>query len=198
MFTNFVTAIGSGTAVTLALFYVMNLLISIQPQALVEPRERTPLVWVHVKKPDDPPRTDDLRPDPKTFEPPELPRTELTSDPGERITVMKPRTALPPVNEFTGSGPILHDGPPIALVRVSPTYPARAQQAGLEGWVLVRFDVLPTGAVTNVTVVESSNRMFEAAARRAAERFRYKARVIDGVAQMTTGVQNLFRFRIEQ
>ena len=33
MFANFATAISTSTAVTLALFYIMNMLIHIQPQA---------------------------------------------------------------------------------------------------------------------------------------------------------------------
>ncbi|MGI9264541.1 MAG: TonB family protein [Gammaproteobacteria bacterium] len=197
MFTNFATAISSGTAVTLGLFYIMNLLIVIQPQALVEPRDPMELNWVRLARPEPPPRTNDARLDPKTFEPPELTRTDPTGDPGEQITVRKPRTAPPPVNEFTGTGPIIQDGPLVALVRVSPTYPARAQQSGLEGWVLVEFDVLASGAVANVIVIDSSNRMFDNAARKAAERFRFKPRVIEGVAQVTTGIQNLFTFRME-
>jgi hypothetical protein len=39
--------------------------------------------------------------------------------------------------------------------------------------------------------------MFETAARRAAERFRFKAQVVDGVPIETTGMQNLFTFRME-
>jgi len=197
MFTNFATAISSGTAVTLALFYIMNLLVTLQPQAMVEPRDRMQLEWVRLARPEPPPKTIDPRLDPKTFEPPELPRTDPTGDAGEQMAIRKPRTAPPPVNEYTGTGLIIQDGPLVALVRVSPTYPARAQQAGLEGWVLVEFDVLASGAVANVIVIDSSNRMFDNAARKAAERFRFKPRVIEGVAQVTTGMQNLFTFQME-
>ena len=197
MFANFATAISTSTAVTLALFYLMNLLVTIQPQALVEPRPRMDLKWVRIAEPERPPETIDQRPDPKTFEPPQPPTTETPGDPGERIIVRKPKAAPAPVNEFSGSGLVLHDGPLVALVRVSPTYPARAEQMGLEGWVLVQFDVLANGTVANVTIVDSSHSVFEKAARRAAERFRFKAKVIDGVPIETTGVQNLFTFRME-
>jgi protein TonB len=91
----------------------------------------------------------------------------------------------------------MQDGPPVALVRVSPTYPARAQQAGLEGWVLVQFDVSATGTVTNIRIIESSAAVFENSARRAAARFRFKPRVVDGIALETRGIQNLFRFDME-
>jgi protein TonB len=113
------------------------------------------------------------------------------------MAVSKPRGLALPVEQFHGSGPIIQDGPLVALVRVSPTYPSRAQQSGLEGWVLVEFDVLPSGVVANVRILDSSDRIFENAARNAAERFRFKPRIIGGVAQETNGVQNLFRFQMQ-
>jgi protein TonB len=68
---------------------------------------------------------------------------------------------------------------------------------GIEGWVTVQFDVLPDGTVGNVTVIESSNRSFERSAIQAAGRFRFKARVVDGVPQTSTGVQYRFRFELD-
>jgi protein TonB len=197
MFANFATAITSSTAVTLALLYVMNLLIGIQPQALVEPRERTKLDWIHVPDPEEPPETIKQKLKRETFEPPVPPITEMTGDPETGPGYSVPPAPPPPVGKYNGPGTLIQDGPLVALVRVSPTYPARAQQSGLEGWVLVQFDVLATGTVANIRVVESSATIFEDAARRAAARFRYKPRVIDGVAIETSGIQNLFSFHME-
>jgi protein TonB len=196
MFANFATAISTSTAVTLALFYLMNLLVTIQPQALADPRDPMELKWVRVPPPEPPPKTIDEIPERKTFEPPRTPTTP-SGDPGERIAVSKPKATATPVKEFSGTGLAIQDGPLVALVRVSPTYPARAQQMGLEGWVLVQFDVLANGTVANVTVVDSSHSIFETAARRAAERFRFKAQVVDGMPIETTGMQNLFTFRMD-
>jgi len=39
--------------------------------------------------------------------------------------------------------------------------------------------------------------VFENSARRAAARFRFKPRVVDGIALETRGIQNLFRFDME-
>ena len=90
--------------------------------------------------------------------------------------------------------PFGSDGPLMAIVRVRPVYPPIAEQRGLEGYVIVRFDVLPSGAVSNVSVVESSSSLFERAAITAAKGFRFKAQVVDGEPQMSTGVQYQFRF----
>jgi protein TonB len=197
MFANFATAITSSTAVTLALLYVMNLLIGIQPQALVEPRERMIVDWIHVPDPEDPPKTIEQKLKRETFEPPVPPITETTGDLEAGPGISFPLNLPPPVSKYRGPGMLIQDGPLVPLVRVSPTYPASAQQNGLEGWVLVQFDVLATGTVANIQIVESSASVFERAARKAAARFRYKPRVIDGVALETNGVQNLFRFQME-
>jgi protein TonB len=108
------------------------------------------------------------------------------------------QTATAPDGVIGVPGPALYnDGPLVALVRVVPVYPARAISQGLEGTVVVQFDVGSNGQVANVVVVESSNRLFEKAAIQAAERFKFKPRVIDGVALETHGIQNMFRFTLD-
>ena len=89
------------------------------------------------------------------------------------------------------------DGPLVNMIRVKPVYPPPAARKGLEGYVIVQFDVLADGNVANVAVLESSNRVFEASAVRATKKFRFKPRVVDGVAMASTGIQNLFRFEME-
>jgi protein TonB len=102
----------------------------------------------------------------------------------------------------TGPGPVnakpgrlgQPDGPLISIVRVRPSYPGPAQARGLEGWVDVRFDVTTNGRVVNVGVISSSHPVFESAAIKAAQRFRFRAPVVDGVPQMATGIEYRFRF----
>lgn len=197
MFTNLVTAISSSTAITLALFYLMNLLIITQPQTAVVSEDRNPIMWLERKIRDTPAEVDEWQINRELTEPPQPPVTHAPGDPGNATVISKPRGVVLPIDKFHATGPIILDGPLVALVRVSPTYPSRAQQNGLEGWVLVEFDVLSSGAVANVRIVDSSDRTFEDAARNAAQRFRFKPRIIHGVAQETTGVQNLFRFQMD-
>ena len=45
------------------------------------------------------------------------------------------------------------DGAALPIVKVQPSYPRRAQERGLSGWVLVQFDVSPQGAVTAPVVI---------------------------------------------
>lgn len=197
MFSSFTTAITSGTAITFALFYIMQLLISLQPGAHAEPRDRFELQWVRVPPPEAPPQTIDEKP--PEIDPP-APLPEHVSQPQtESYSLGVTVKAAPPVSgkQLTGLESAFSDGPLVAMVRVEPTYPIAAAKKGLEGYVLVQFDVGADGTVGNAVVIESSNRIFERAALQAAKRFRFKPRVVDGVTQTTTGIQNLFRFEME-
>ena len=196
MFANFATAISSSTFVTLGLLYVMNALIGIQPQAIVEPAPRWTIDWVRVPEPPEPPDTIEPLPSREFVQPPVPPTTAAPGGEENAIGYRPPTATPPPVTKYTGPGITLGDGPLVSLVRPSPVYPARALQAGLEGWVVVQFDVMADGTVTNVSVVESSDSIFDRSARRAAAKFRFKPHVVDGVPQVTTGVRNIFRFHM--
>lgn len=88
------------------------------------------------------------------------------------------------------------DGEFLPIVRVLPQYPARAAERGLEGHVLVELTVTPNGSTVNVRVIESSDRIFERNAVRAAERFKYKPKVVDGRAVSVDGVRTLINFNL--
>ncbi len=197
MFSNFATAATSSIAITFGLFYIMQLLVALQPGAEVEVRDRDKLIWVRVPRPPEPPQTiDNVKPD-AIDPPPETPHNKLdpeveTYAPGVRV-----RVPAPTPRELPGPTNLMSDGPLVALVRVEPTYPAAAAQKGIEGYVLIEFDVTPEGTVINVRILESSHRVFESAAREAAKRFRFKPRVVDGIPQATAGIRNLFRFEME-
>ena len=197
MFARIASAVISGTFITLSLFWVMNHLIAIQPGVVVEPREPWRFTF-HPEIEEQPVVTQD----PRRFRIEELTPSEPTpprpnqAPPTHTTGVPVPAPPAPPTD---GSGEIgvLGDGPLVAIVRVQPVYPIRAQERGLEGHVLVQFDVMPDGTVTNITVVESSHSVFERAAMDAASRFRFKARVVDGVPQASYGLRNLFTFEME-
>ena len=74
--------------------------------------------------------------------------------------------------------------------------PSRGAQR-LEGYVIVQFDVTAIGSATNISVLKSSHSVFERNSIRAAERFKYKARIIDGQAVATCGLRNQFTFEME-
>lgn len=196
MFARYASAVTSGTLMTLTLLYVMQTLISLQPGAITEPRIRIPVNFVMQKIIDTPVQKEELvhkKEDlTKTIQPP--PRLSYTGN-AEPIHVPFSK-AVPP----TGGQEIdfsLSDGSLVNLVRVGPIYPAKALARDLEGHVVVEFDVDESGRVMNVVVIESSHPVFEKAAIKAAQRFKFKPRVVDGQALISTGIQNIFRFTIE-
>lgn len=196
MFAKYATAIPAGAAMTFTLLFAMHSLISMQPGEVIDrtraaqltflpdlPKEE--LITEEFEKPEKLERVD----------PPDLPKLIDSFDDGILVRVGQ----KPPIPSRFDTGQELSfnsDGPLIVIVRVQPAYPAIAAQRGLEGFVLVEFDVLVDGTVGNITVVDSSNSIFERSAMQAAKRFRFKARVIDGEPLVTSGVRYKFRFEM--
>lgn len=197
MITRYFSAIGTGGLMTFSLLYVMQMLIGIQPGVVTDPGPRFPVDWLILKEEKKPPP-----PPQPTFD-----RESMTEAPLPPSRVMEGMTQLPvtrglPVPPTVPGAPVpkgmpMVDGPLVSLVRVEPVYPVNAERRGLEGYVIVQFDVLADGYVANVSIVESSNRMFENASIRAVQRFRFKPRVVDGIPLVSTGIQNLFRFEMD-
>ncbi len=89
------------------------------------------------------------------------------------------------------------DGEYLPIVKVNPSYPSRALQRGIEGWVVVEFTVTKSGAVRDAIAVDAQPaNIFNRAAIKAALKFKYKPRVIDGEAIEVAGVRNKITFAI--
>jgi protein TonB len=82
-------------------------------------------------------------------------------------------------------------------VRINPEYPPRALSRGIQGWVIVQFTITSTGTVKDQKVVDSSNKIFDDAALKAIGRWRYNAKVEEGVAVERRGVQTKLVFQLE-
>jgi protein TonB len=93
-----------------------------------------------------------------------------------------------------GSG----DGEYLPIVKVTPVYPRRALQRGIQGYVIVEFTVSKIGAVIDAFVVEANPEdIFDQAAIDAAKKFKYKPRVVNGEPAAVSGVQNRITFKID-
>lgn len=198
MLARYASAVSTGTFITFGLLFLMQLLITLQPGAAVEVRVRHYLNPFKLVTDDTPVDTiEEIIPKEKltkTQLPPARPaQTTKMDSVGVHIpqATMPTTSGIPMMNGFS-------DGPLVAMVRVAPVYPARAIARNLEGWVLVQFDVLQDGRVSNISVVESSDGVFDQAAMTAAEHFKFKPRVVDGVALSTPAMQNLFRFILDE
>jgi len=93
----------------------------------------------------------------------------------------------------------ISDGEMLPLVNIQPTYPTRAAQRGIEGWAQVSFTVTAAGGVRDAVVVDAEPRgMFDRSSIRAAERFRFQPRVVNGEAVDVPNVQYVFRYQLEE
>ncbi|MEM1230106.1 MAG: TonB family protein [Pseudomonadota bacterium] len=104
----------------------------------------------------------------------------------------------PPVDH--GHGPIggRADGDLLPIVAITPDYPNRAKRQGLEGYVTLEFTVNERGQVRDARVLEAQPQgVFDRAALRAIERFRYRPRVVNGAAQSVEGVRTRLRFTLD-
>lgn len=191
------SALTCGSVVTLALFWLMTTLISLHHGEPVTPRERGILDFYKMTR-EEPVRPIEEKMYRELTEPVDVPpaRPDDDSYDGSGYRTIAARVPTP---DFQSPRIDSHlDGPLVSMVRVRPVYPPRAIAMNLDGWVLVEFDVNPDGTVANARVVESSHPVFDKAAVETVRKFRYKARVVDGVPQPTTGVRNLFRFEMDR
>ncbi len=122
-------------------------------------------------------------------------RREISRD--TLSTGHRTRVIRPDVGNDTLKTSMPSDSPLVIMMRPRPEFPSSMAARGISGYVDVVFDVLPSGSVVNVEVLASSHKGFERAAVRAAERFRFKAAMVDGVAQPTSGVRYRFRFDMD-
>jgi len=130
---------------------------------------------------------------------PDMPSPDSSADfGGEGIAVSMTAPSINAGMGDVGVGFGVSDGEYLPIVKVAPIYPSRAATRGLEGYVIVEFTVTRAGTVKDVTVVESTNSIFERAAVDAAYKFKYKPRVIDGEAVEVPGVRNKITFVLEK
>ena len=119
--------------------------------------------------------------------------------------------AAPDINFNQGSGSLFRDGEYIPLFKVQPVYPRRAQERGMEGYVIVAFTITESGTIDEPYVIEGKCRnaknrdgayndcsMFNSATLRAAKKLKYKPTVRDGRAVAVEDVPHKYTFEIEE
>ena len=199
MIARYITAVAFGGSVTFGLLFVMQLLITTGEEAIID-SERTRITdFVHVER-DEVVETKKQKPrkPPEPEDPPDIPDTKFPDPFDDTIGVFVPTSTTGDKFVVTGVGLEVSDGEYLPIVKVAPVYPSRALSRGLEGYVIVEFTVTQTGAVRDAFVVESTSSLFERSAVEAAYKFKYKPRVIDGVAVEVPGVRNKITFEITQ
>ena len=86
---------------------------------------------------------------------------------------------------------------PLQLLSGSaPMYPAKLKSEGVEGLVLVAYDVSAEGTVGNLRIVSSEPPgQFDSAALRAVASWQFKPQIRDGLAEPVLGLTSKLEFR---
>jgi len=197
MMKRYLSAAAVAIGATTSLVWVMHALVAVSHGEPIEPRNGTILKFVSEIDDSDvktkekapiPPRPPIEPPPPsppRDANGPQLPVAIYTPAPTPQTTNTK-RAAFGEGNSAL-----------INIINAQPDYPVVASSKGIEGYVIVAFDVTKMGTIENVAVIESSNSIFNKPAKKAAYRSRYKPRTIDGVPQRTDGLSKKFSFVLE-
>ncbi len=131
-------------------------------------------------------------PPPPPGQPPPPPRVEVRAAARPAVRAVVPELPDIDLPVAGGDGPYIGafaaapasaEGDVVPVVRFAPRYPREARQRRLEGWVRVRFMIEPDGSVSDARVVEAEpRRVFDREAVRAILRWKFKPRIVDGVA----------------
>ncbi|MGI9261999.1 MAG: energy transducer TonB [Woeseiaceae bacterium] len=198
MIARYLSSAAIGLAVTTTLLWVMNALIEISEDVSMATPDVPDLVFLPTID-DTEPQVDERRPDPvdPPVKPPPLvpPKTEYAK---AGLPVIPTGPTAPEKAEFSNGPYVLTDGALINIVHAQPEYPIALAQRGIEGYVIVQFDVNVQGMIENARVIESSHSGFNKAAIKAAYRSRYKPQVVDGSPQASQALRKMFRFEMEQ
>ena len=197
------TGIVLGLVVTAGLFWMMQYLIDTADRELNESASGHLLDFVRLKrneeierrqlKPKKPPPPDTPPPQPPT------PQLEDLNPNAEKIAI----SAVPVETDIEMSGGFslgVGEGDYLPIVKVAPIYPQRALSRGIEGFCVVQYTVTRNGTIRDPVVIENmcTSSLFQNASLQAAQKFKYKPRVIDGQAVEVPGVQNKFTYEITE
>lgn len=143
-----------------------------------------------IRKPDKPEDTDT---------PPETPELDMDTTVDNVSTGIEIGGAKVQADVSIGGtgGFAASDGDYLPIVKVAPIYPRRAAERGLSGYVIVEFTVTKSGAVVDAKIIESTNSVFNRNAIKAALKFKYKPKVVDGEPVDVTGVLHKITFELE-
>ena len=132
---------------------------------------------------------------------PDTPEKQINLDSGPSLNIERASVEIDTNLSLDNASISATDGDYLPLVAIAPQYPTRAAQRGIEGWCLVAFTVDGMGNVVEdtITVVDAEPAsIFDRSSIRAAIRFKFQPRVVDGQGVEVPGVQYLFRYQLEE
>lgn len=180
------------------LFFIMQYLIATADPKL-DAEKRTKLADIHMPEREIETNIDEKveKVDDPEEPPPDLETPDVEMNPDIEVVNIAPQARVDV--SIDGSGLSTGDGEYLPIVKVAPIYPRRAQTRGITGYCIVEYTVTTSGAIRDPVAVDCQpSGVFESASVKAAEKFKYKPRVVDGQPIEVAGVQNKFTYELEQ
>ncbi|ACR12525.1 energy transducer TonB [Teredinibacter turnerae] len=191
------SSLAPAALVTLGLLLLMHVLIL---RNMTEPEESKEFKIPEILMPEREITTEYDTSRPEKPQEPEEPPPELPEPEFDNPDVQMDISFAPQINtggvQISGIGGFSSDGDYLPIVKVAPKYPARAANRGLEGYCTVEYTVTKTGETRDISVVDCPDSVFASASVKAAEKFKYKPKVIDGEPIEVPGVRNRFTFQM--
>ena len=188
--------------ITLGLFYFMQFLIATGQRldervTVVKIVDATmPEIELEViEEIDKPEPIEDLNEDQ-----PDIPDKQLSVADGPSLNIERQVVEVDTTMELSSASISATDGDYLPLVAIAPQYPTRAASRGIQGWCLVSFTVDGFGNVIEDTIIvvdAEPPSIFDRSSERAARRFKFQPRVVDGEGVEVPGVQYLFTYILE-
>ncbi len=203
MVIRYATAVILGLLVTLVVLFTMQILIA-QPQAdLDESGSRHFVDFVRVQREETLQRKERRREKPVA---PDSPPTQAAPTRIDALDESQVLVAIPtaPVDigvkmSVANLDLVVSDGEYLPIVKIAPVYPASAQARGIEGYCVVEYTVTFTGTTRDAKVVDADPPgIFNKVSITAAQKFKYRPRVVDGQPVEVPGVRNIFRYELER
>ena len=197
MIKRYSASVAGAFAITFSLFLGMNYLVAPERAEKPEVKKYVPFEIGKVRE------ATDIRQ--------KIKMPDRIADPIEPINIPSPHdetttknvinpntyTGPKPTSKFKPAGIGLSNGDIQPLRKFAPAYPRTQASRGIEGYVIVQFTVNKMGAVENIIIIESTNSGFNKNSMRAVSKYKYKPRVIDGVAVEVHNVMEKISFKLE-
>ncbi|KXI28099.1 energy transducer TonB [Paraglaciecola hydrolytica] len=194
-------AIVMASAITFALFVMMQKLIAFDGEDLTQPR-LSPIIEL----------TSDFKENPLIERPRPKPMPEPLPHPEKTLRIIEqtpddktlfvnytPDLKIQDPGLPNNTLLALDDSQAIPVVRMEPKYPIDAARAGIEGWVKLLFSIDILGQVQDIQVIEAQPaRIFDREAKRALAKWKYKPQVVAGVPQAQQGLMVQLDFKLDQ
>lgn len=138
--------------------------------------------------------------------PPDLPEPEFEAPDvsGDALNMTAPVAKAE--MDVGGNSLAFSEGEYLPIVKVPPEYPSTALSRGIEGFCTVVYTVTETGTTRDPQPIESEcvtkdgkpTSVFNRASVKAALKFKYKPKVVDGKPVEVPGVKNRFTYTMQK